>query len=431
MTITTSNSKPVANAGPDQSVILGATVSLDGLAASDADSDPLSYTWSATVIPSGSSIAALTDPTSTQPSFTPDVVGLYVIQLIVNDGKVDSDPDTATVTVDSRPNRPPVAVNDGYGTNEDTALIVGAGMGVLANDGDPDGNSIAALLGGNAAHGALTLNADGSFTYTPGLNYHGVDFFTYTATDGLPVSDTATATITVQSGNDAPIADAGENQNVATGATVQLSGAASSDPDGDALMYLWEIASKPEGSTAALSSATVVNPTFVADKAGLYQASLVVSDGTVNSVQDVINIEAVTVNKSPVAKDLSIDIAGDTPVTIILRASDSDGDSLTFSTSTNPLHGTLSGTPPLLIYTMEQGYLGSDSFIYQVDDGKGGIGTATVTIDVCLGMNGLVAYYPFNNNANDESGNGNNGTERRDPLRTGPATLTVHIALMG
>jgi len=242
--ITTLNSKPVANAGPNQTVILGATVSLDGSASSDADGDPLSYTWSVTVIPSGSSITALTDPTSTQPSFTPDVAGLYVIQLIVNDGKVDSDPDTATVTVDSRPNRAPVAANDGYVTNEDTPLIVGAGMGVLANDVDPDGNALMAALVANVAHGILSLNANGSFTYTPDLNYHGVDSFTYTATDGLLVSNIATVTISVNHVNHTPVANAGPDQsNVSVGGTVTLDGSGSSDIDGDTLTYSWSFVS--------------------------------------------------------------------------------------------------------------------------------------------------------------------------------------------
>ena len=258
-------------------------------------------------------------------------------------------------------------------------------------------------------HGILSFNADGSFTYTPDPNYHGVDSFTYTATDGLLVSNTATVTITVQSVNDAPIANAGENQNVATGATVQLDGSASSDPDGDALTYLWELTTKPEGSTAALSSATAVNPTFVADKAGSYQLRLTVNDGAVDSAPDTINVEAATVNQSPLAKDLFINIAGDTPATVILRGSDPDGDSLTF-TFANPAHGSISGTAPILTYTPQTEYLGPDSFTYQVDDGKGGTATAIVSINICVSSNGLTAYFPFNNNAKDESGNSNDGT---------------------
>ena len=57
---------------------------------------------------------------------------------------------------------------------------------MLANDTDVDGNPLTAALVADPAHGTLTLNADGSFTYTPTANYNGPDTFTYRATDGAP-----------------------------------------------------------------------------------------------------------------------------------------------------------------------------------------------------------------------------------------------------
>ena len=70
-----------------------------------------------------------------------------------------------------------------YTTPEDTALTITA-PGVLANDSDIDGNTLTAVLATGPAHGALTLNANGSFTYTPVANYNGPDSFTYRANDG-------------------------------------------------------------------------------------------------------------------------------------------------------------------------------------------------------------------------------------------------------
>jgi hypothetical protein len=96
--ISTQNSKPVADAGPDQAAFVGQAVQLDGSKSSDADGDPLTYQWSFTSVPGGSH-AVLSGPTGVKPTFVPDVMGLYVVQLIVNDGKVNSDPDTARVTV--------------------------------------------------------------------------------------------------------------------------------------------------------------------------------------------------------------------------------------------------------------------------------------------------------------------------------------------
>ncbi len=103
VSISTQNSKPVANAGSDQTILVSQTVALDGSASSDVDGDPLSFFWSITSKPQGST-AALDDPTAAQPSFAVDLFGNYVVQLIVNDGQVDSDPDTVTIsTLNSKP----------------------------------------------------------------------------------------------------------------------------------------------------------------------------------------------------------------------------------------------------------------------------------------------------------------------------------------
>jgi PKD domain/Domain of unknown function (DUF5666)/Cytochrome C oxidase, cbb3-type, subunit III len=88
-------------------------------------------------------------------------------------------------------------------------------------------------------------------------------------------------------GNQAPIAQAGSAQTVTTGVTVTLNGNASSDPEGAALTYAWAL-QVPGGSAAALSSATASQPTFVADSAGTYTATLTVSDGALTSSASVV-----------------------------------------------------------------------------------------------------------------------------------------------
>ncbi len=80
-------------------------------------------------------------------------------------------------------NTAPVATNDSYSTNEDTALNVSA-PGVLGNDTDADSDPLTALLVSGPAHGTLTLNPNGSFIYTPAANYSGADSFSYKANDG-------------------------------------------------------------------------------------------------------------------------------------------------------------------------------------------------------------------------------------------------------
>lgn len=90
------NIKPVADAGTGQSIEVGETVTLNGSGSSDANGDPLTYTWALVSIPDGS-LSSIDDPTAVMTTFVPDLPGTYVVQLIVNDGFVDSDPSTIQV----------------------------------------------------------------------------------------------------------------------------------------------------------------------------------------------------------------------------------------------------------------------------------------------------------------------------------------------
>ncbi|WP_202427709.1 PKD domain-containing protein [Duganella margarita] len=96
------NTAPVANAGPAQTVVIGSSVTLNGNASNDAEKDPLTYSWTLSSKPIGSS-ASLPSSTSIQPSFTPDVIGDYVATLVVNDGKLSSVASTVTVTAKAVP----------------------------------------------------------------------------------------------------------------------------------------------------------------------------------------------------------------------------------------------------------------------------------------------------------------------------------------
>ncbi|MCC7573437.1 MAG: tandem-95 repeat protein, partial [Candidatus Methanofastidiosum sp.] len=114
----------------------------------------------------------------------------------VNDGAVDSNVSTVSITVNAE-NDAPTASNDAYSTYDNTPLVVVA-PGILGNDFDVEGDILSAILVDDVDYGTLILNANGSFTYTPNSDFQGPDSFAYKVNDGLLDSNIATVTITVE-----------------------------------------------------------------------------------------------------------------------------------------------------------------------------------------------------------------------------------------
>src|SRR5262249_4375957 len=139
-------------------------------------------------------------------SYTPDANynGPDSFTYKASDGTLQSNVATVNLTVNPV-NDLPTAVNDSYSTAEDTPLVVAA-PGALQNDTDVAGDAITAELVAGPAHGMLTLNTNGSFTYTPSANYNGPDSFTYHPKDAVGAGNTATVSLTVTPVNDAPVA---------------------------------------------------------------------------------------------------------------------------------------------------------------------------------------------------------------------------------
>src|SRR5262249_53289120 len=147
-----------------------------------------------------------------------------------SDGATDSNIATVSINV-AAVNDAPVAQNDTAATNEDTPVT----GNVLANENRKSGNDGRRVLVSGPTRGSLTLNADGSFTYTPSANYNGTDSFTYKANDGTADSNVATVNIKVAPVNDVPVA---QNDAAATNEDTPVTGnvlANDSDVDGDTL----------------------------------------------------------------------------------------------------------------------------------------------------------------------------------------------------
>jgi VCBS repeat-containing protein len=213
----------------------------------------------------------------------------------VGDWNGDGKPDFAVASYNSDTvvvrlnNRAPIAAADAYTTGEDTALTVNA-PGVLANDSDPDGNQLSAVLGLGPSHGTLALNANGSFTYTPTANYSGSDSFTYRASDGTLTSNPATVTLTVTAVNDAPTVTVAARGSCGTddrsgtinlavddvesqAASLTLSAASSNS----ALMPNRNIVFGGNGATRTMTASSV------AGRSGTAAVTITVSDGQATS----------------------------------------------------------------------------------------------------------------------------------------------------
>ncbi len=236
VTITVGNVAPTANAGPDQAgVSQGATVTLDGSGSSDAGGDALTYAWTLTTVPAGSA-AVLSSTTAVGPTFDTDIVGNYVAELVVNDGTVDSAPDTVTVTVanvaptaNAGPDQPGVV--QGATVTLDGSGFVRSGRRYAHLCVDTDGET-----GGQRGS---TQQCDGRSARRSTPTSPGTYVAELVVNDGTANSAADTVTVTVA--NVAPTANAGGPYTVDQGETIVLDGSASSDTGGSIVSWDWDI----------------------------------------------------------------------------------------------------------------------------------------------------------------------------------------------
>ena len=317
-----------------------------------------------------------------KPNVAADYVGTDTFRFTVYDSTEGLPGDhTGTITV-TLTNTAPVAQTDSYRASQSTTLTVPA-SGVLANDTDTDGDKLSALLVTSPAHAAsFALRTDGSFTYTPAAGYFGTDSFAYNASDGHAGSNTATVNLTVVG---TPTAN---NQSVSvpfnTAKAITLTG---SDPNSPPQTLTYTVFTAPAHGTL---SGTAPNLTYTptAGYQGADSFTFTVSNGvsTSNPATATLNVAA----GIPTATAQSVSAAFNTAKAITLMGVDPDVPalSLTYSVTTNPTHGSLSGfnaSTGTVTYTPTAGYHGADSFTFSVSNGTNTSSTATVTISVAAG----------------------------------------------
>jgi VCBS repeat-containing protein len=240
-------------------------------------------------------------------------------------------------------------------------------------------------------HGTLTQNADGSFSYSPALNFNGTDSFTYQATDGVAASNVATVTLTVTAVNDPPVAadDAYTNTTPEdTPLVVPAPGLLANDTDADGDPLTVQLVSEPTHGVLTANADGSFKYTPAADYHGLDSFTYCACDGTAASNVATVTISITPVNDPPVAAADAYSAPEDTPLTILpsdllANDTDADGDPLTVQLVSGPTHGVLTlSAGGVFTYAPAANFNDTDSFTYRVTDGTADSNVATVTLTV-------------------------------------------------
>ncbi len=337
---------------------------------SDVDGDTL-------VITSATASQGSVSVTSRQQLlFTPDADfnGSATLDYTIQDGQGGSASAAVVVSI-SAVNDAPVGVDDQASTQEDTAVTVN----VLANDSDVDGDVL--TLSSVSANQGNAVLMNNQLRYTPASNFSGEVVVNYTFHDNQGEQATAQASITVVSQNDLPVAQndsASTTEDSAVSINVLNN---DSDVDGDTLSVTQ--ASAQNGSVS-VGSDQVLLYTPDANYFGSDTLSYTVSDGEGGNVVATVAITVTAVNDDPVAAADSATTDAATLVTINAMANDSDvdGDSLSIS-SAAASNGTVDvSAQGIVSYTPANGFDGTDTIFYSLNDGQGGSSTGTITVTV-------------------------------------------------
>ena len=282
----------------------------------------------------------------------------------------------ATATIIVNPiNDPPTSENEGIETDEDTPIRTG--FSSLDVEGDP----LSYIVVSQPANGVVTIDNSNSEPglYTPNENFNGTDSFTYKANDGVEDGNTATATVTINPINDAPVAlDSYVSTNEIKFEQLTFTLQAT-DIEEDQLSFTI-INNVSNGSTSIDGNQVTYIPNQ--DWHGSDGLTFVANDGSLDSNTATVVIGVTPVNDAPVVDDMSVETLEDTAVSFKFSFTEVDNDNLTFSVVSNPDNGTISIDGAIASFTPDENWNGNDSFTYQANDGSLNSNIATVSIIV-------------------------------------------------
>jgi len=383
--VTWSNEPPTADAGPDQTVSENTAVSLDGSGSIDPDDGIAGYLWEQTDGPD----VSLSDVTDANPEFTAPDVGTngasIGFDLTVTDAGGLKSTDHVIVNI-TWSNEPPVAdAGPDQIVDEQTVVILDGSAST-----DPD-DGIVAYLWTQAAGPAVTFSdptAVSPMFVAPDVGLGGAVLeFELSVTDAGGLLSSDTVLVTLNWINAPPLA----NNDTAT-----------VDEDGRVNIYPLENDDDPDGQAISIAGFSMPSngaltkngdDTFTyepdPDFNGADSFTYYITDGELESGSARVDITINPVNDPPAANDITVGTRNDKPASVHLDATDVDSDPLAY-TLTDPENGTISGTPPDVVYTADRGFFGTDTFTYTADDGVLFSDNAIVTINVTENFPALV-----------------------------------------
>ncbi|ERT04124.1 hemolysin-type calcium-binding repeat family protein, partial [Lyngbya aestuarii BL J] len=352
----------------------------------DPENDPLDITTFDENSANGGTVARSENG---QLIYTPaaNFTGTDTFTYTINDGNGGTDIATVTVTVEEPVNTNPDAVDDERSIRSNTAIIIN----VIGNDSDPENDplNISDFDANSANGGTIAPSQSGrALVYTPAANFTGTDTFTYTINDGKGGTDTATVTINVESDQTLLAANDTATTDQNTNVTINVL-ANDIDPENDPLEINTFDENSASGGTISRSEngeALVYTPApgFSGTDTFTYEAT----DGTNTDTATVTVTVNPATNTEPSAIDDERRTEVNTAVTVNVLTNDTDpeNDPLTIENfDTTSANGGIiepSEEGQALVYTPPQGFVGTDTFTYTINDGNGGTDIATVTINV-------------------------------------------------
>ncbi|MGY2897553.1 CshA-type fibril repeat protein [Curtobacterium sp. PvP017] len=357
--------------------------------------------------------------------------GTDTFQYTAKDSSGQTSTSTVTITV------APAGTDDSFSVHAGQTATADAKTGLLAND---YGTGLTVTGNTKPAHGDLTVEQDGSYSYTPTAGYSGPDSFTYTAKDGDGATITGTVTITVLPTAVADTVTAtagsptkGSGSGSGTGTGTPGTGTPGTAPGllandlGSDLTVTGS--TKPAHGDVVVAKDGSYTYTPTTGYSGSDSFTYTVTDG--NGGTDTVTV---TVQVAPLAKDDTVRVAAGTTYTAGTRATgvlgNDLGTGLTVSSNTKPAHGelTLDTATGAITYTPADGFSGTDSFRYTATDTAGAPTTATVTITVNPTIANDATTTDAGTPVNVDVQHNDRGSDLVTTIVTGPANGTAVVA---